>query len=70
MTDTTLPVQHIDRSQPAQLASTLKKPHLEAEQMQSALQAQGRHANDVNVSLIRDSPNFIRGYMTKKRFIP
>ena len=54
--------QHIfDRSQPAQLASTLEEALSGVEQMRSALQAQGRHANDVPVSLYQETLQSLLG---------
>ena len=54
--------QHIfDSSQPAQLASTLEEALSGVEQMRSALQAQGRHANDVPVSLYQETLQSLLG---------
>ena len=54
--------QHIfDSSQPAQLASILEEALSGVEQMRSALQAQGRHANDVPVSLYQETLQSLLG---------
>ena len=54
--------QHIfDSSQPAQLAATLEEALSGVEQMRSALQAQGRHANDVPVSLYQETLQSVLG---------
>ena len=54
--------EHIfDSSQPAQLASTLEEALSGVEQMRSALQAQGRHANDVPVSLYQETLQSLLG---------